>query len=294
MKYPLHVVTNIDRSQVTWANAFCNAMQNAGAQIVNPGEIPCHASALYIGDSIDWESVDDGEVAAYFLAAADGTELEKDNVSRAAFTTTPSQSEKERMHRLLNGTAVFADGFPIDFGELDAVKAQQPGPRPFTVGFIGRTEADKGPKCELAIADILARQRIKAVHLSSTANAISGELAAQGVDVAQNLQRSEYVGRLAALKCVINTSPRESLFVSGLEATRIGIPVIAPRVAETGIDDWNRPDWFYDPDKPESIVDILSNIAMGDNETPDVSFYESYRYLERINVHFEEFKGNRT
>lgn len=293
MKYPLHVVTNLEVSHVTWANAFCEATQKAGAQISNPSEVPAEAPALYIGDSIDWSSVPQPATAAYFLAAADGTDQERINVDHAVFTTTPSRPERERTCRLLGGNAVFADGFPLDLNELEAVKAAQGNQNAFVVGFVGRTEADKGPTRELAIAALLAAQGIRAVHLSATPNLIGSELTALGVTVEQTLNRSEYISRLATLGCLINTSPRESLFVSGIEATYLGVPVIAPQVAETGIADWNKPEWFYEPDEPETALHLIANIASGNSDVPDVSFYDATKYLERLQRHFEELEGAR-
>jgi hypothetical protein len=155
-----------------------------------------------------------------------------------------------------------------------------------TVGFVGRTDADKGVDLELLIATDLAKMGMKILHLSSWPNTRAEELVRAGVEVCDNLKRHEYLGRLASLGCVVNTSPRESLFVSGIEATRLGIPVFAPRVIESGITDWNNPEFLYDPSDIQGAAGIISEASgISDISIPDVSRYSAANYVERVRNH---------
>lgn len=278
-KHTLHVVPNLDVARVSWASGFCASAEKGGAQITSPAEVPQHAPRLYIGDEIDWNLTNPDNMG-YFLAAADGVPRERDNVEHSGVTLTPSVADMGRAKCLLGATRTFAEGFPIDLEELDGV-AQDAGAHNYSVGFVGRTDADKGLELELQLVRRLSALGIKIIHLSSTANTIKDQLSRYGVEVAEHLTRSAYLGQLAALGCVINTSPRESLFVSGIEASRMGVPVLAPRVSESGIADWNLPSRFYNPNDIEAAV-AMSLDAFGSREVPDVSHYSAREYVARV------------
>lgn len=292
MKQKLHVVTNLEVSQVSWAAGFCNSAYSAGATIVTPEQAPANVPKLYIGDEVPWDQIHDPGLTGYFLAAVDGTAQEQINVERAAMTTTPSMADYERAQRMLAGSRVFVDGFPLNLAELDLVRSNVIKHQKGRVGFVGRTDIDKGVDAELALAAVLKKRGIQAVHLSSASNTISAELTALGVEVLENLTREQYLGRLAYLGCVVNTSPRESLFVSGLEASRLGVPVVAPLVEGSGITDWNMKDRFYRPDNFEAAADMIE-AAIESDEVPDVTRYSASCYVNRVGERIERLEEER-
>lgn len=279
----LTVVANLDRAQVSWANGFCNAVETAGAEVVNRPWYSANATVLYIGDSIDWTSIGAEQRAGYFLAAADGTDVEDMNIRNARLTTTVSQAEKSRAEHLFGTKTLAVDGFPINFMELNGVRRSAEQRTIPTVGFIGRTDKDKGPELELAIADIARKLGAEVVHISNMTNELRPELEEIGVKVYERVTRAEYLGRLANLGCVINTSPRESLYVSGIEASYFGVPVIAPDVEGSGIADWNPKERFFDGSKPEEAANIAVALAAAKAvDTPDVSRYAAEPYVQRV------------
>lgn len=283
-KHTLHVVPNLDVARVSWASGFCMSAHKGGAEITHPSDVPQDAPRLYIGDAIDW-AVTRPDSMGYFLAAVDGTAQERDNVAHAGITFTPSAADMERARHLLGASRVASEGFPVDFDELDPI-AGQVGRRDCIVGFVGRTDSDKGMDVELGLVERLSALGVAAVHLSSGTNKIGGSLHQRGVEVADRLTRPEYLRRLARLGCVINTSPRESLFVSGIEASRMGVPVLAPLVAESGIADWNLPDRFYNPSNLAEAAAMVLEI-LGKSDVPDVSGYSANRYVQRVTQQIE-------
>jgi hypothetical protein len=287
MKKPLHVVPNLDIGGVSWARGFCDSVSRAGAIITTPDATKVGQPTLYIGDRIDWTTVADHLSTGYFLAAVDGTAQERDNSALAAVTTTPSLADQARARQLLGATHVYADGFPLHFGELDEVRADAGSYRGRSVGFVGRTDKDKGPAAELALAARLIKCGIHVVHLSGTKNTIARELSELGVEVRERIPREEYLGRLARLGCVANTSPRESLFVSGIEASYLGVPVVAPAVFGTGIADWNLADRLYKPNDADDAVEIIER-ALSSSTVPDVSWYDAAAYVRRVRDHICE------
>ena len=281
MKTGLTVVANLDRSSVSWANTFCGAVASSGARVVSAAE-RVKSPVLYIGDSIDWDGGDYSRPTGYFLAAVDGTGQERRNVEQAQITTTVSRAEQTRAARLLGGDRVVVDGFPVDFTELQAV-ADQGIRRLPSIGFIGRTDEDKGPNLELLIAKRARTFGVKVMHASHIPVARASELTDAGVEVITPTSRKAYLGWLASVGCVINTSPRESLFVSGIEASYLGVPVVAPCVEESGIEDWNHPDRYYDASSPDQAVDLALELAGSTQvDVPDVSRYGAQQYVRRV------------
>ena len=283
----LAIVTNLNRGQVSWANSFCDAMSQAGAEILDRPHDP-ERPALFIGDDIPWETIPHHHRAGYFLAAADGTPSEARNIKMASMTSTVSSAEKIRSLHFFGDSSVHVDGFPIDFSELDRIDSDRQYKTPI-LGFVGRSDTDKGPDLELEIASIARKMGAKIVHISNTPNRIAPELEQIGAEIFKPATRSEYLSRLAMLGCVINTSPRESLYVSGIEATRLGVPVIAPHAESSGIYDWNIEERFFDATSPEMATSLAIALATTKSiDTPDVSRYAANLYYDRIIANLEQ------
>jgi glycosyltransferase involved in cell wall biosynthesis len=286
MSNKLTIVTNLDTNRVSWAEGFCSAAKAGGAE-VSRDIMTDGTPQLLIGDEIDWERTATNNTA-YFLAATDGTQCETENVWRSQFTTTVSRAEKIRTERFFDATDhIFVDGFPLNTAELDTFRIHRKIHSLPTIGFIGRSDADKGPERELLVAAHLKKLGVNVIHISNTMNALTPFLEQLGVEVYQQVSREEYLSRLATLGCVVNTSPRESLFVSGLEAASLGVPVIAPRVSESGITDWNLAQNMYDPDNVEEAAHLAVSLATSYGNVPDVCSYSSNAYVERIAARFE-------
>lgn len=283
----LTVVANLDRTQVSWANSFCDAVYQAGAKVV---DTPCNtdSSRLFIGDNISWANDQRDHRSCYFLAAVDGSRNEARNIKNAGITSTVSQAEKSRAYRFFGDDSIYVDGFPMNFSELDEIDEIRRHQVP-KIGFVGRSDKDKGPELELQVASIARAMGAEVVHISNTINTLAPNLRQLGVEVFRSTSRRAYLGRLATLGCVVNTSPRESLYVSGLEASRLGVPVIAPRVKDSGISDWNSDERFFDINKPEDAASLAVTLATTKRvDTPDVSRYAAASYVERILAHLEQ------
>lgn len=290
MASELTVVANLNRAQVSWADGFCSAVESAGATVADLTEVDsAQGSILFIGDVINWKSIDDEGRVGYFLAAADGTTLEAENIRRANLTTTVSSAEQVRAEQLFSSSSISVDGFPIDFTELAKMRCRRAQRSTPTIGFIGRTDADKGPELEVQIAIAAKKRGARVLHISNMANALGPRLKQERVEVYDNVSRAEYLGRLAGLGCVINTSPRESLYVSGLEASYLGVPVVAPWVEGSGIRDWNLPERFYNRNQPEEAVELAMSLSTQQYvNTPDVSSYAAPSYVQRVLARLEE------
>lgn len=247
---------------------------------------------LYIGDQINWQTASDP--VGYFLAAVDQTRQEAVNINFANISTTVSTADKVRAEMLVPYKEVFVDGFPIDLEAIDsAARGVTKNHRRKVIGFLGRTARDKGIDKEIEIAKELSTYAgIDVVHISSTPNSAAKTLIELGVEVMQNLTKDQYLGNLALLSCVINASPRESLFVSGIEATRMGIPVIAPNVAQSGILEWNNPEWIYDQNNASDAAELAVRLcSINSDDIPDVSQFSATHYVKRVKERIVESSG---
>lgn len=282
----LTVVANLDRARVSWANSFCDAVDQAGARVV---DTLCDTDSphLFIGDNIPWVNDRRERRTCYFLAAVDGTEEEAINIENTGTTSTVSRAEKSRAYHFFGDDSVYVDGFPMNLLELDEIDETRQCQVP-RIGFVGRSDRDKGPELELQIASIARKMGAEVVHISNTMNDLAPNLRQIGAEVFKPTSRREYLGKLATLGCVVNTSPRESLYVSGLEASRLGVPVIAPRVEDSGISDWNFDERFFDINNPEEATDLAATLAVAKCvDVPDISRYAATAYVKRILANLE-------
>jgi glycosyltransferase involved in cell wall biosynthesis len=283
----LVVVKNLG-TNVSWSKSYIEAAEKTGCRITSTIDASSPENRIYIGDSIDYRSLGERACNICFLAAADCTEQEHDNILMTNHTTTVSQAEKARITGIfqdINETKITVDGFPVDVDSLELIKSLGAEKIEKSVCFLGRSDADKGPSLEIEMARLLREQDYKVFHLSPCKISIADELISLGVNVFEGITGRPYLKLLSRMGCVINTSPRESLFVSGIEASVLGVPVIAPNAIGSGIADWNKPEYFYSFGDSQSAVNLVKQFMGQHNILPDLDRFSAEKYFERINRH---------
>lgn len=290
----LVVVKNFDGSSVTWSDSFCDSAKLFNCEVVDSiADIEKLDNYIFLGDKIP-KNLGKIGCSIYFLAAADRTQQEYENVIATSHTTTVSNSEKTAIldkFPNINSNKISVDGFPINLELLNTVKKSIKLKMKKSVCFLGRTDSDKGPHEELIAVEALKRLGYSVFHLANCKISIYNELSKLGAIAVENLNGLKYLNLLATMGCVVNTSPRESLFVSGLEATGLGLPIIAPSIVNSGINDWNLPNRFYRSGDIYNLLDIVREIELSNNIIiPSIDKYDHKAYFNRQNDHFIDIR----
>ncbi len=286
------VIENFNGARVSWADLYVRNAQLIGYDVQKTTTSETVGHKIFLGDTLPGQ-MGYGGLNLYFLAAADGTENEYVSARRTDAVTTVSSAEKRRLLNAfpdLDPRTISVDGFPV-YNQKQIVSALR-GTEKSTkdsVAFVGRTDSDKGLELELAIAEELRRAHILTAHLSAGRNMIAHELTSLDVVVKEGLSGDAYLGALSEYGAVVNTSPRESLYVSGIEATALGLPVFSPNATDSGIRDWNLDDRFYNPRDIKGAVAAISETLEAGVELslPDVSRYSVGAYFDRIDALLE-------
>lgn len=291
-----HIVENFWGAKISWADTYTDAASRSGFDILQTTSNDTYGDKIFLGDKLPVQLGANG-IHLYFLAAADGTDTERESSLRTDGVTTVSNAEKSRLLATfpdIEAWRVSVDGFPVYNEDVyDTITRRNTMSQVGSVAFLGRAVAEKGPLLEIKLAKELVRSGLRVLHMSNTVVPIANELQNAGVRVYENIQGEAYLQRLADVGAVINTSPRESLFVSGIEASVLGVPVFAPDNAESGIWDWNIIERKYDAADINSTVDMVRDtLAQKTTEIsiPDVSRYESAHYFKDIAQRMDELR----
>lgn len=288
-KKEFSVVANLSRTDVTWADTYCKAMKRCGVQVSGAVSRNGAEGRLFIGDRLDGVVGNAAGKTMYFLAAVEGTKQEQDNVAHMRWTTTVSPQERERAVRLLGAdpARVSVEGFPLPIERLQALSRFIPRQDARSVCFLGRMMPDKGQNLELELAAGLVSAGFSVLHMSNGHVGGADELRRRGVRVVEGVSGVRYHTLLAGCRGAVNTSPRESLFVSGMEAAALGVMVLAPDVPESGIRAWNRPECLYPADDAQIALEhILTLLASPLPHVADVRRYDEKRYARGIRNRF--------
>ena len=278
------IVKNLNMDQVSWSRTFCDSAEYEGIRVVE-SPVDDYQNRLFIGDTISSRMLGKRACNIYFLAAVDGTDEEHDNILKTTYTTTVSNAEKERVMRIfpdVDHNKIEVDGFPVDLNTIAGMADMQLDKIDRSVCFLGRTDADKGIGMELGLTECLSADGYSVFHLTPHAASARLELERAGSQVIEQLRGEDYLKLLSRMNCVVNTSPRESLFVSGIEAAALDIPVIAPDVADSGIWDWNDPENFYQAEDTDDAIKAIRRVCKKDTVSAvTIDQYQPFRYFDR-------------
>ncbi|MEI7917969.1 MAG: hypothetical protein WCH58_01145 [Candidatus Saccharibacteria bacterium] len=283
------VIKNFDGALVSWSETYCRSAKQQGFDVRSEYNANDLSDKIFLGDKIP-KTMGHAGCNIFFLGAADCSKRELTSIKLTDATTTVSSAEKKRIVNAfpyLNPDKISVDGFPIDLELLQGIKESTLSHNrkiDNSVCFLGRTDNDKGPNEEIEIVKALRDKGYNIFHLSGGKISISDKLNEMGVNVIEGISGQKYLELLSQMDCVVNTSPRESLFVSGLEASGVGVPVLAPLIEDSGIQDWNLAERLYDYKDISSVVKMIQEISSESRDLviPDVSYYDKTAYFNRI------------
>lgn len=240
-------MTNLDCSVVSWADSFIESLTYRNVKFINSEDIKYHNgdNLLLIGDCIPPEICLYDNQYIYFLAAADITQFEHRNIIMTQACIVPSSTEKRKVDVAWPELAdkIYVMGFPINPQIIETVNRLHNEYRRKHILFIGRGDIDKGIERELQISKTLRAQKYEVVHISNTQLKYRADMQNSGIDIIERASKEEYLKVIKEAICVINTSPQESLFVAGIEAEMLGIPVLYLRNEYNAI--WEYSEYAY-------------------------------------------------
>lgn len=291
---PIYIVTNLDRSVVSWADSFIESLSHHNVKFINSGDIKNHNGddILLIGDDIPQEICLYDNRYVYFLAAADMTQLERRNIMMTQACIVPSTTEKRKISAAWPELAekIYVMGFPINSQKIEAVNRLQNKYGRKHILFIGRGDIDKGIELEIQIARMLREQKYTIVHIANTKLKFKTEMQDAGIYIIEEASKEEYLKIIKEAICVINTSPQESLFVAGIEAEMLGIPVLYLESKYNAIREYSE-HMYRDQ---QTAIHIISGLSSKDYYVRNLPYYDAGHYAERLRVLFNQLEHHGT
>lgn len=224
----------------------------------------------------------------YFLAAADITQLERRNIILTRACIVPSSTEKEKISAAWPDLSekIYVMGFPIDPRKIETVNRLQNEYGRKHILFIGRGDTDKGIEREIQMAQALKAQNYAVVHISNTELKFEAEMRDAGIHIVDGRVKEEYLKVIKEAICVINTSPRESLFVAGIEAEMLGIPVLYLDSENNAIREYSG----YAYQDEQTALRIIAGLSSKDYYIRDLPYYYADHYAERLETLFNQLE----
>lgn len=289
---PIYVVTNLDCNIVSWADSFIESLTNRNIKFIKSKDIKYHNgdNLLLIGDNIPPEICLYDNQYVYFLAAADITQFERHNIIMTHACIVPSSTEKKKIDVAWPELTdkIYVMGFPINSQIIETVNRHYNEYRRKYILFIGRGDIDKGIERELQISKTLQAQNYEIVHISNTQLKYREDMQNLGIHIIERASKEEYLKVIKEAICVINTSPQESLFVAGIEAEMLGIPVLYVENENNAIREYSE----YAYQDEHDVVRIIAGLSQKDYYIRDLSYYYADHYIERLNVLFKQLEHN--
>lgn len=288
------VVKNLDVGAVTWAKLFCEQAERYGWGVV---DTPCSGNTyrLFLGDTISKEVLCMDGLNIYLLAAFEGSSSEISNIESTDVTLLPSRSELRKVRQVIPGLEIrklLVNGFPVNTQELLRLRLPFGEKGEKSVCFAGETRPEKNPELEIAVARRLVKEGFSCIHMSPFAVSYKEELANAGVSVMEYVQHSLYINMLTNYRFIVNTSLRESLWISGIEGAILGGIPIAPNHESSGLTEWCPNHLLYNYSSPiEDILKKVTRIREADAIPLSIfSWYDSSQYFKRLCEHLVTIK----
>lgn len=286
---PIYIVANLDRDKVSWANSFIESLKGRNIQYIEVDEIKAHKGdfILFLGDAIPAEIHLYDNYYVYFLAAAGFSRIEYKNITATHATIVSSNTEKKKIQKRWKDVSdkIYTMGFPISSRIIkDINDSWKPQKRDYVL-FIGRGDIDKGIELELQIAKQLANS-YHLVHITNTELAYREAMLAAGIRIIEKVEKRKYLQIVKGAICIINTSPKESLFISGVEAAMLGVPVLYIEGEDNAISEYSE----YGIREIHHACDVIANFSEDDYRARNLSFHYTEAYISRLRNLFDDIK----
>jgi hypothetical protein len=286
------LVKNLNTDDVTWALSFQQSALEAGFKVSDSTYTISHIK-LFIGDVITPEMIADNALNIYFCAAIEGLEEERRSIGLTDVTLLASSQELSKAARYFpeyDSSKYLVNGFPVQVSKIKKMASDWSEKKPKSVCFLGETRPEKNPEFELRLILELTQQGYRCAHLSPAAISISDKLQDLGCEVVENIRGAKYLAKADEFQFAINTSHRESLFISGIEAHALGAVPIMPNMPTSGYFDWCPEELMYEPDNIGQVIQLISELSESNRPQLNIDWYDEQQYFSRLKSLYREIR----